>query len=146
LRKVALFTSVIAATSLALGGSAYAWTKPVTAPISDNWRPPANKYGPGNRGVDFATAPNTPVKSAGPGTVSFAGQVGGTLYVVVDHGEGLRTTYGGLTSIAVAGGQEVQGGTVVGVAGADVHFGVRSGDDYVDPNSLFGGVHLVPLK
>src|SRR5690606_10320902 len=45
-------------------------------------------------------------------------------------------------------GDRVRRGDVVGVAGAGLHFGVRAGDRYLDPELLFGGgpveVHLVP--
>src|SRR5439155_12501516 len=77
----------------------------------------------------------------------FAGQVGGTLHVVVLHADGLRTSYSFLADIAVHRGDRVGAGQVVGTAGGPVHFGARAGDAYLDPASLFGGppvVHLVP--
>lgn len=132
--------------ALAVATAASAWVRPVDAPITDNWRAPANKYGAGNRGVDFATTADTPVKVAGDGVVTFAGQVGGTLYVVVSHEGGLRTTYGNLSSIAIGVNDRVNAGDAVGNASEHLHFGVRSGDEYIDPNSLYGKPVLVPER
>ncbi|MBV8386955.1 MAG: M23 family metallopeptidase, partial [Acidimicrobiia bacterium] len=42
--------------------------------------------------MDYATAPGTEVRAAADGEVVFAGQVGGTLHVVVLHGDGIRTS------------------------------------------------------
>ncbi len=57
-----------------------------------------------------------PVTAAAEGVVEFAGQVGGTLHVVVRHPDGLRTSYSFLASIDVVEGQEVVRGTIVGTA------------------------------
>ncbi len=132
--------------TLGISGIAYAWQPPVGSPVVDNWRPPTASYGAGNRGVDFAPPAGAVVKSAGDGVVTFAGQVGGTLYVVVSHGGDLRTTYGDLASINVKVGQQVQVGESVGEAGPHLHFGVRHGTQYVDPNTLFGHPVLIPTE
>ena len=65
---------------------------PVDAPVVDPFRPPATPYGPGNRGVDFATTAGQPVLAMADGVVVFAGQVGGTLHVVLLHADGVRTS------------------------------------------------------
>ena len=138
---------------------AAAWTKPVDGEVVDPFRPPPNPYGPGNRGIDLAAPPGTPVRAAGAGVVAFAGQVGGTLHVVVEHAGGLRTTYAFLSDVGVQPGQSVARGQVVGATGGggpgqpggSVHFGLRLGDRYVDPSVLFGPcdlsklVHLAPV-
>jgi len=120
---------------------------PVDAPIVDRFRPPPAKWAAGNRGIDYGTEPGTPVRAAEEGFVEFAGQVGGRLHVVVRHPDGLRTSYSFLASISVVEGQQVARGTVVGTAGAALHFGVRSGDTYIDPELVLRGaafsVHLV---
>lgn len=121
---------------------------PVDGPLIDRFRPPASRFGPGNRGVDYATAPGTPVRAAGPGQVTFAGPVGGALHVVVLHPDGLRTSYSFLGSVAVRRGQLVDTGEVVGRTGPSLHFGARAGDGYIDPLRLFDAgrrrVRLVP--
>ena len=121
---------------------------PVPAPVVDPFRPPSSPFGPGNRGVDYATVPGTVVGAAAPGEVVFAGPVGGSLHVVVLHGDGLRTSYSFLVAVSVRRGQRVEAGQEVGRAGPSLHFGVRRGDAYLDPMTLFGTagapVHLVP--
>ena len=125
------------------------YVPPVDAPIVDHFRPPACTWCPGNRGIDYATAPGTPVGASAAGVVTFAGQVGGQLFVVVAHADGLRTTYAYLATVSVQAGQRVAQGDVVGTAGATLHFGVRRGDVYLDPELLFAGgravARLVPL-
>ena len=65
---------------------------PVDAPVVDPFRPPTSPYGPGNRGIDYATVPGTVVRTIAPGTVTFAGVVAGTRYVTVTHADGLRSS------------------------------------------------------
>ncbi|HSH61041.1 MAG TPA: M23 family metallopeptidase [Acidimicrobiales bacterium] len=122
---------------------------PVDAPVVDVFRPPASPFGPGNRGIDYATAEGTPVRASADGQVAFAGPVGGRLHVVIRHGDGIRTSYSFLAAIDVRRGQRVSAGAEVGTAGPSLHFGARRGDAYIDPLTLFGlggegRVHLVP--
>lgn len=106
---------------------------PVHAPVRDPFRSPACPWCPGNRGIEYATAPGGPARAGAAGVVAFAGPVAGTLYVVVDHPSGLRTTYGRLATIGVAVGQGVAAATVVGTTGAQFFFGVRRSGTYLDP-------------
>jgi pimeloyl-ACP methyl ester carboxylesterase len=100
-------------------------------------------YGPGNRGLLFATAPGSFVRAAGSGQVVFAGQVGGTLHVTILHPDGLRTSYSFLAEIVVAKGQLVDRGQVIAVAGATMHFGVRDrAGRYLDPALLLEGAEI----
>ena len=43
------------------------YSPPVDAPVVDGFRPPATPYGAGNRGIDYATVPGTPVRAAADG-------------------------------------------------------------------------------
>jgi len=109
---------------------------PVDAVIVRHFAP-VGRFG-GHWGVDFGADPDTPVRAAGPGMVTFAGDVAGVLSVTVDHGGGLRTSYSYLSEITVSRGQPVAAGGVVGRSGLDhdvaaVHFSVRVGDVYRDP-------------
>ncbi len=131
--------------SIAGAPQAEAVTPPVSGSVVDPYRPPVNRYGAGNRGVDFATSPDSDVRAALGGVVSFAGSVAGTLYVVVSHGRNLRTTYGGLAETTVRQGDVVNEGDVVGAAGNRLHFGLRRNDDYLNPALLFGRARLVPV-
>jgi murein DD-endopeptidase MepM/ murein hydrolase activator NlpD len=125
-----------------------AYRPPVDGPVIDHFRPPACQWCPGNRGIDYATAPGAPVRASAAGVVAFAGAIGAERFVVVDHADGLRTTYAFLAAITVAVGQRVAQGDVVGTAAASLHFGVRRGDVYLDPELLLAGdevrARLVP--
>jgi len=125
---------------------------PVDAPVVDPFRPPDEPWLAGNRGLEYETAPGTPVRAIGPGLVVFAGPVARQLFVTVLHGDGIRSSYSYLASIGVAVGDRVRGGQVVGITGtANLHLGARVGSTYIDPASLFGtpvgkaSVFLVPL-
>ena len=93
---------------------------------------------PGNRGLTYHVRPGTTVRAAAAGIVTFSGVVAGTRYVVVIHADGLRATYGGLSSSALDAGDAVAAGAVVGTSGDELHFGLRDGERYLDPEPLLG--------
>ncbi len=109
---------------------------PVPGPIIEPFRPPTSPYGPGNRGVDYATVPGEDVVAPADGLVTFAGPVAGTLHVVVLHADGIRTSMSFLAGVRVTRGQRVGRGQPVGWAGSAMHFGARRGELYLDPTSL----------
>ena len=76
----------------AAGPATDTYAPPVDAPVADPFRPPATGFGPGNRGIEYATAPGTVVRAVGDGVVAFAGLVAGTRHVTVRHADGVRTT------------------------------------------------------
>ena len=129
------------------------WSRPVAGAVTRPFREPPGPYGAGHRGVDFVAASGTEVRASGDGTVSFAGDVAGSLHVVVTHDGGLRTSYSFLSSVAVRAGQRVTRGQVLGQAGGSgdehgpgvVHFGLRIGERYVDPMVLFRPRDLTAL-
>jgi hypothetical protein len=91
--------------------------------------------------------PSTAVRAAGSGTVEFAGEVASHGVVTVAHGSGLSTTYSLLSEVTVRAGDVVEAGSWVGRAGSShpgapggLHFGVKVGEAYVDPEA-----HLGPL-
>jgi len=139
--------SMVVAVAPAVAKSPPRYVPPVEVPVVDPFRPPSRPYGPGNRGLEYGTLPGTEVRAAAPGLVTFAGVVAGSRHVTVLHEDGIRTTYSFLDSAAVVVGQHLSQGTVVGTTVAHLHFGARSGDSYLDPASLFGGVSvwLVPF-
>ncbi|MEU0007433.1 peptidoglycan DD-metalloendopeptidase family protein [Streptomyces sp. NPDC006314] len=122
-----------------------AWPVGVRPPVLRGWEPPATMYGAGHRGVDLAAPPGAAVRAVAAGRVSFAGRVAGRGVVSLElTGTDLRTTYEPV-SPSVKKGDEVGAGEVVGVveptgshcgrAGC-VHWGLLSGDTYLDPLSL----------
>src|SRR5215212_6544017 len=128
--------------------AAVTYRPPVDAPVVDPFRPADPNWTSGNRGLEYATTPGTPVAASGAGEVVFAGPVGDGLHVVVLHDDGLRTSYSFLQLVAVKRGDKAAQGQTVGTAQDRFHFGVRAGDAYLDPALLFGGgppqVYLVP--
>lgn len=110
---------------------------PVSAPVTDPFRAPTSPYGPGNRGIEYATTAGDQVAAIGDGTVAFAGPVAGRLVVSVVHPDGLRSSLTGLAAISVHVGQAVVLGQTVGRSTVRLHLGVRRGDTYLDPATLF---------
>lgn len=130
-------------------GARVLYSPPVDAPVAEPFRAPSTPYGPGNRGIDYAVVPGTRVHAAAAGTVVFAGQVAGELYVTLRHADGIRTSYSYLARLAVTAGERVARGQPLGVTSGRFQVGARSGDTYIDPASLWEGplrVFLVPLS
>jgi murein DD-endopeptidase MepM/ murein hydrolase activator NlpD len=113
------------------------WVEPVSAPVVDGYRPPAHIGAPGNRGWEYLTEPGTAVVAAGDGVVVFAGPIGGSDYVSIRHPDGRRTTYSHVATITVDVGDAVSAGQPIATSGERLHFGVRVGEEYLDPGELF---------
>lgn len=124
------------------------WLPPVTAPVTDPFRLPPCVWCPGNRGIEYGPAPGQQVRAVAAGTVSFAGTVTGTRYVVVEHADGLRATYGRLADSPLRRGDRVSAGQQVGTTTDRFYFGLRDGGTAVDPTPFLGHVvyptRLVP--
>jgi murein DD-endopeptidase MepM/ murein hydrolase activator NlpD len=133
--------------ALSPAAAASDYRPPVDAPVVDGFRLPLGPYGPGNRGLEYATEPGQEVRAIGSGLVVFAGPVAGNRAVTVLHPDGLRSSYSYLDEVLVKAGERVSTGTPVGTAGERFHLGVRTGGTYLDPAALFatGHVRLVPL-
>ncbi|MCC9145843.1 MULTISPECIES: M23 family metallopeptidase [unclassified Arthrobacter] len=95
-----------------------------------------------HNGQDFAAVCGTAVSAAASGTVVFAGwhAYGGGYRVVVDHGNGVETTYNHLSTIAVSVGAAIERGHLVGASGTTgsstgchLHFEVMVNGEVVDP-------------
>ncbi|GAC1618473.1 MAG: hypothetical protein PVS2B2_03670 [Candidatus Acidiferrum sp.] len=97
-------------------------------------------------GVDFSAAAGTPVHAAQSGRVALAEELffaGNT--VVVDHGLGIYTLYGHLSSVAVKVGDDVAAGAVLGAVGATgratgphLHWGLTVGRARVNGLEIVG--------
>lgn len=137
-------------------GPSLLWAAPLPgAAVSRPFDVLPHRFAAGHRGVDLAGAPGTPVLSAGDGVVAFAGMVAGRPVVSVDHAGGLRTTYEPVDP-SVGAGQAVARGSPLGSllaghagcpAAACLHWGLRKGEDYLDPLALLTvpRVRLLPL-
>ena len=146
------------------GPGARCW--PVTGPgargrpvVLRGFDPPAAPWAAGHRGVDLRAGPGAVVRAAAPGVVAFAGPVAGVPVVVLALPGGLRTTYepvrAGLpVGTKVAAGRQVGvlSGSVPHCPGPCLHWGLLSGDVYLDPLTLLppslrrsGPSRLLPL-
>ena len=161
---------ILVASATVLGPGAHSPAGAVPEPAHGVWpldpepdvlrgfEPPPNPWAAGHRGVDLAGAPGQSVRAALPGTVGFAGSIGGKPVVTVLHG-GRRTTYEPVVA-SVRVGDDVAAGDVLGqltvtdshcFPAACLHWGLIEGsgetEQYLDPLTLVGGgpIRLLPL-
>lgn len=102
-------------------------------------------------GVDLSAAPKSPILSAAPGVVVFAGTNGSYGRMVeIDHGMGIRTRYGHMSSISVRKGQTIGYRQEIGIIGSSgrstglhVHYEVQVNDVPYDPMKFIeAGKHV----
>ena len=94
-------------------------------------------------GYDLASTKQSPIPAANKGTVVFAGPL--SIYgnaVVIDHGLGLQTLYGHLSSVDVKVGDAVAKDHVIGRSGAT---GLALGD-HLHYEVLVSGISVTPLE
>ncbi len=103
-----------------LRGGALLW--PVEGRISSGygWRiHPIFRTREFHTGIDIAVPWGTPIRAAAAGTVIFTGWMRGYgMLVILDHGNGLSTTYSHLSSYAVHVGERVERGDVIARIGS----------------------------
>jgi murein DD-endopeptidase MepM/ murein hydrolase activator NlpD len=136
--------------SAAAAAGASGWTWPVVGPVIQAFDPPDTPYGSGHRGVDIAAEVGTTIVAPAPGTVTFAGPVGGYLFMTIDHGGDLSSTYSWLSARLVKKGDHVVQGQPIAITGwghpgapiPHLHLGVKLDGSYVDPLSYLGPVSL----
>ena len=129
------------------------WAWPVRGAVIRGFDPPEDPFGAGHRGIDIAAPIGTVVVAPAAGTVAFAGKVGGHLFVTLDHGGELTTTYSWVSATSVRKGDAVSAGqafaaTGTGHPGAAVphlHFGVRLAGAYLDPLAFLLELGVVDL-
>ena len=99
-----------------------------------------------HEGIDLAAPLGTPVKTAAPGRVIYAGeQHGYGLIAIVEHDDGLVTLYAHNRDLRVKAGQRVREGQVIATVGESgrtsgphLHFEVRKEGEPVDPLDYLG--------
>ena len=102
---------------------------------------PFNGEGAFHSGVDISASYGTPVIAPADGTVTAAEVMGGYGRLIeLDHGRGISTRYGHLSGFAVAPGEHVRRGDVLGYVGLTgrstgphLHYEVRINDTPVNP-------------
>ncbi|ADG74381.1 Peptidase M23 [Cellulomonas flavigena DSM 20109] len=118
---------------------------------------PAAPWLPGHRGIDLATVTGATVRAPADGVVVFAGPVAGRGVLSVLHGDGRRSSLEPIRS-EVSVGSRVRAGDPLGTVDGHthghprtapvLHWGVRDGEEYVDPWALLPGrgpVVLLPV-
>lgn len=126
------------------------WTWPVVGPVIRAFDPPDSPYGSGHRGIDIAAAPGTIVVAPASGTVTFAGPVGGRLFLTLAHAGGLSSTYSWISEVLVRKGDQVVRGQAVARTGdghpgdlvPSLHLGVKLDGAYVDPLAYLGPLDM----
>ncbi len=112
----------------------------VTSDYGMRWHPILKKYKK-HTGIDISAPKGTPIMAAGDGTVIIAqyNSAYGNM-VIIDHGGGISTLYGHLSSIGVSVGQSVKKGDTIGKVGSTgwstgnhLHFEVRKNGSDVSP-------------
>jgi len=103
---------------------------------------PFNGEGAFHEGIDLEAPLGTPVRAAGDGEVTVAGMNAGYgREIMIDHGHDVLTLYGHLSAMAVAVGQHVIRGQVIGFVGQSgratgphLHYEVRVHNVAVNPH------------
>jgi murein DD-endopeptidase MepM/ murein hydrolase activator NlpD len=118
---------------------------PVMGPITGSFgerTDPFNGEGAFHAGVDISSHFGQAVIAPADGTVVFAGNYNGYGRMIeIDHANGVETRYGHLAGFAVADGQTVHRGQVIGYVGLSgrstgphLHYEVRIHDTPVNPH------------
>jgi murein DD-endopeptidase MepM/ murein hydrolase activator NlpD len=118
---------------------------PVEGPVTGSFGEridPFNGEGAFHTGVDISTRYGEPIIAPADGMVAFAAEAAGYgRLVILEHGHGISTRYGHLASFAVALGQSVRRGEVIGYVGQSgrstgphLHYEVRINDVPVNPH------------
>ncbi|MEZ0448647.1 peptidoglycan DD-metalloendopeptidase family protein [Cellulomonas sp. ICMP 17802] len=123
------------------------------ADVARGFEPPPRPWAAGHRGVDLRAVAAASVLSPVDGVVTFAGAVAGRGVVTVTDASGRRSSLEPvLTGVRV--GDAVVAGQALGILTTEgshcapatcLHWGVRVGDDYVDPLALLPGAGPVVL-
>ena len=120
---------------------------PVMGPITGSFGEridPFNGEGAFHSGVDISSHYGQAVLAPADGTVTYADFYNGYGRMIqIDHGNGLSTRYGHLSGFAVADGQSVREGQVIGYVGLSgrstgphLHYEVRIHDTPVNPHKF----------
>ena len=107
-------------------------------PISGNWK--------AHKGIDFAAALGTPIRSSGDGVIDFEGVSGGYgNMVVIKHWANYSTAYAHMSRFAsgLRKGSKVSQGDIIGYVGstgwstgAHLHYEFRVNNEARDPNAI----------
>lgn len=112
---------------------------PLDVRAGDRFGPRGSRF---HTGVDYSARVGTPVRAAGAGIVTYAGELAGGWgrIVTIAHGADVRTTYAHLSATRVRVGRRVDAGQTIGLVGKSgnasgphLHFEVRVRGAAIDP-------------
>lgn len=112
----------------------------VSSPFGMRYHPIRHRYME-HKGIDLAAPTGTPVYAPADGYVAMAQRYGGYgNFIEIEHGGHIETRYGHLSGYAVAQGERVHKGELIGYVGATgdatgphLHYEVRIDGDPVNP-------------
>jgi len=127
--------------------------RPANGRITYGFRDPDYIYDFEHNGIDIQVAQGSNVRAANGGNVivAYDGGLNNYSYVVIDHGNGMKTVYGHLSVVSVLVGDTVKRGEIIGKSGglpgtsgagpysngAHLHFEVMVNNQFVDPELYF---------
>jgi murein DD-endopeptidase MepM/ murein hydrolase activator NlpD len=136
----------------------WSWPLDPRPAVLRTFNPPAKPWLSGHRGVDLEAVSNgAALLAPSAGRVSFVGVVVDRPVLTIDHGNGLRSSFEPVASALTVGSAVAEGDVVgqvqpghCGRAPPCLHWGVRRGDEYVNPLAfvmdLRPSVLLPPLE
>lgn len=117
-----------------------------TSDFGHRHSPTGDGLGTEHTGMDLAALHGEPILATADGVVGFAGDRGDGLgnHVVLNHGDGLESLYGHMSSITVPPGSRVRKGQIIGHVGSTgystgphLHLEFRRNGVPFDPRQLF---------
>jgi murein DD-endopeptidase MepM/ murein hydrolase activator NlpD len=119
---------------------------PVLGRVSQIYSPNAANPVMRHYGIDLAAPEGLPVYAAASGTIESAGEdkIFGRL-IVIDHGNGFKTSYGHNSKLLKKAGDHVQRGNIIALSGntgistaPHVHYEIQHNGTTVDPAAFLG--------
>lgn len=134
-----------------VGTGAFMWPAPTSTYITSRFGlriHPVTGVQKSHTGMDIGAGSGDNILAADGGTVTMASWNGGYgNCVMIDHGNGYKTLYAHMSSIAVSNGAAVGKGQVIGYVGSTgvstgphLHFEVWASGSRIDPEAFFSGL------
>ncbi|MDN5616770.1 M23 family metallopeptidase [Rothia sp. HC945] len=127
----------------------WSWPLSPRPPVVRPFAKPVQKWTAGHRGIDLDCAKAQEIRAPTSGTVSHSGWVVDRGVITITTDDGLRTSFEPVID-QLPRGTHVTAGTVVARRDPELrhegcasclHWGVRDGDEYINPLSLVGALH-----
>ena len=128
-----------------LGNISFKWPCPSSGRITSGFggrKSPTKGASSNHQGIDISASTGASIVAAADGTVVIATySYSAGNYIMIDHGGGVSTVYMHCSQLLASQGQKVKKGQTIArvgstgySTGSHLHFGVRSGGNYVNPS------------